>query len=438
MASPQASTNAQPDTSADNAPPPHHEMSTPGVVNDGWDLHMEWMQLMNNLVPNMLQAQCYCNDGTLHRVDYRGGLETHRDGALCCNSLLYVGGRNAQPGIDQDGMRLIHRVKPNLVRYTAFVMGADSGGVPQNTVARLSGCLNECYSVEEEFMKELLISHLFRLAEYGSPVRLRPYSPVLGKWAWAINKAGLYRIEPKAMHTTPGTGNEFYSVKFTLMDWILGGNHPKRGRMNKNMPMHITVPRATKMRLAKLSADSNNKSTMPQPLHKKHLKDPPACQQESMTVHPRSGNLPFWLHHSSTLEGWLVTLLNRQILAERNTGMWDLNNVQSYDCPKAQYVECVYQEFCFLFSWDRTYNNNEDSVFKPRVDEMEVLSTHTMHCAETILNIDGYGVNYQKADSLVAEVTTVGGWITELEIEVMNDPKELIKLHCTCQLMYQM
>ncbi|KAK0245024.1 hypothetical protein EDD85DRAFT_782996 [Armillaria nabsnona] len=187
----------------------------------------------------------------------------------------------------------------------------------------------------------------------------------------------------------------------------------------KALQMH----RVTKMRLVR-SANSSNESTMPQPLPKKCVKDPLACWQESVTVHLNSGNLPFWLCRSSTLEGWLATLLNRQIMAERNTGMWDLNDAQLYDCPKAQYVECVYWEFHFLFGQDRTYNDNNDSIFKPCVDEMEVLSTHTMHCADTILNIDGCSVNYLKADALAAEVTTVGGWITELEIEVMNDPQE--------------
>ncbi len=69
---------------------------------------------------------------------------------------------------------------------------------------------------------------------------------------------------------------------------------------------------------------------------------------------------------------------------------------------------------------------------------MDALSTHVTCCADAILNIDGYGPNYLKADGLAAEVTTVGGWIAELEIEAMNDPKELVKLHCKRQLMYQM
>ncbi len=38
-----ASPNAQPDISADNIPPPRCETITPGVVNDGWDLHLEWV-----------------------------------------------------------------------------------------------------------------------------------------------------------------------------------------------------------------------------------------------------------------------------------------------------------------------------------------------------------------------------------------------------------
>ncbi len=157
-----------------------------------------------------------------------------------------------------------------------------------------------------------------------------------------------------------------------------------------------------------MAADSN-KSTVPQPLLKKQAEDPAACQQDSATGHPNSGNLPFWLRRSSTLEGRLMTFLNRRILAERNTGTGDLNDVQSYDCPKAQYVEHIYQEFLFLFLQDGTYNDNKDSVFEPHVEEMDTLSTHTTRCADAILNIDGYGPNYLKADGLAAEVTTVGG-----------------------------
>ncbi len=177
---------------------------------------------------------------------------------------------------------------------------------------------------------------------------------------------------------------------------------------------------------------------MSQPLLKKRAEDPAACQQDSAMGHPNSGNLPFWLRRSSTLEGRLMTFLNRRIPAERNTGTRDLNDVQSYDCPKAQYVERVYREFRFLFLRDGTYKDNKDSVFEPRVEEMDALSTHTTRCADAILNIDGYGPNYLKADGLAAEVTTVGGWIAELEIEAMNDPKELVKLHRERQLMYQM
>ncbi|PBL01529.1 hypothetical protein ARMGADRAFT_1023000 [Armillaria gallica] len=178
-------------------------------------------------------------------------------------------------------------------------------------------------------------------------------------------------------------------------------------------------------RVARLSmAADSNKSTMSQPLLKKQVEDPAACWQDSATGHPNSGNLPFWLHRSSTLEGQLTTFLNRQILAERNTGMQDLNDIQSYDCPKAQYVKCVYQEFRFLFLQDGTYKDNKDSVFEPCVEEMDALSTHMMRCTDAILNIDGYGPNYLKANGLAAEVTTVGGWIAELEIEAMNDPKE--------------
>ncbi|KAK0193494.1 hypothetical protein F5146DRAFT_998078 [Armillaria mellea] len=128
----------------------------------------------------------------------------------------------------------------------------------------------------------------------------------------------------------------------------------------------------------------------------------------------------------------------RQIWTDLNTGTCDLNNVKAYDCLKAQYIEHVYQEFCFLFKCDGTYNDNEDSVFEPHMEEMEELSIHATHCVDAILNIEGYSENYKRVDSLAAEVTMVGGWIMELEIEVMNDPKDLIRLHHECKLMYQM
>ncbi len=157
-----------------------------------------------------------------------------------------------------------------------------------------------------------------------------------------------------------------------------------------------------------------------------------------MSVQSNSGNLQFWLRRGKTLKGRLATFLDRRIRTDLNTGARDLNDVEAYDCLKAQYIERVYREFRFLFKRDGTYNDNEDSVFEPRVEEMEALSTHATRCADAILNIEGYSENYKRVDSLAAEVTTVGGWIAELEIEVMSDPKELIRLHRERKLMYQM
>ncbi|KAK0196170.1 hypothetical protein F5146DRAFT_997635 [Armillaria mellea] len=186
------------------------------------------------------------------------------------------------------------------------------------------------------------------------------------------------------------------------------------------------------------SADTHDGSTT-KPVRDKAQKDGLACPPlQSMSVQSNSGNLQFWLRRGKTLKGRLATLLDRRIRTDLNTGMCDLNNVEAYDCLKAQYIERVYREFRFLFKHDGTYNHNEDSVFEPRVEEMEELSIHATHCADAILNIEGYSENYKRIDSLAAEVTTVGGWIAELEIEVMNDPKDLIRLHREHKLMYQM
>ncbi len=48
------SPNVQPDISTDDTPPPRRKTSTPGMVNDGWDLHVEWVSCRLNLVPAIL------------------------------------------------------------------------------------------------------------------------------------------------------------------------------------------------------------------------------------------------------------------------------------------------------------------------------------------------------------------------------------------------
>ncbi|PBK84924.1 hypothetical protein ARMGADRAFT_1036845 [Armillaria gallica] len=430
MASPQASPNTQATVAADDAPLPCCETMTPSVVNDGWDLHMEWvynsftrsqLELMNDLVPDMIQAQRYHNDGTLRRFW----------------AFVYHQFEDIYPARDwtewttEDDLR-VAEMECHAIHFYMLMEGMHSQGLIRTGHDRF---------VENGATENITAG----LAKY----RLTLQNQAKSRTYYSRNRE---RILASLAEKYQGTKKLYVIPKLyeVLSDGLETRERMPKKRTDKQKRAHacnsvqsyqknheVILEWRRLARLATQSADSN-KSTVSQPLRKKTPKEPPTCPQESVAVRPDSGNLSFWLRHSNTLEGRLATLLNRRIPAERNTGTQDLNDVQSYDCPKAQYVEHVYQEFHFLFRRDGTYDDGQDSVFEPRVEEMDALSTHAMHWADAILNIDGYGANYLKADGLAAEVTMVGGWIAELEIETINDPTELIKLHRKHQLMYQL
>ncbi|KAK0228947.1 hypothetical protein IW262DRAFT_1293626 [Armillaria fumosa] len=159
--------------------------------------------------------------------------------------------------------------------------------------------------------------------------------------------------------------------------------------------------------------------------------------QASINVKTGSSNLQFWLRRTGRLEQRFESLLGRRMCSEIKEDNRDLNEVTAYDCSKAQYIEHIYREFRFMFQRDGTYDDNHDSVFEARVDEMDTLNNEVACCTDAILNLDGYGAHYEKANTLAAAVTTVGGWVAELEIEAMSDPRGLIKLHRSRKLMYQ-
>ncbi|KAK0433279.1 hypothetical protein EV421DRAFT_1741725 [Armillaria borealis] len=420
-----ASPNAQPDISADNAPPPRHKTSTPGVVNDGWDLHMEWvfnsftcsqMELMNELVPDMLQAQCYRNVVTLRQFW----------------AFVYRQFDDIYPACDwtewttEEDLRVTGMEHCVAIHFYMLMEGMHGQGLIRTG--------RDQFVEGAQQNTSLALSEIVLVKSRGPHLHFSPGEEgiwIKQGWNWEQILAGLaekYQGTKQLLNTS----RRLPKARTDEQKCV----HARHSTQSYQKNREVILEWHHVVRLAK--ATDSNESTVPEPLLKKHAEDPAACWQDSMTVHSNPGNLPFWLRRSSTLEGRLATLLNRRIPAERNTGMWDLNDIQLYDCPKAQYVECIYREFCFLFHRDGTYNDNKDSVFEPRVEEMDALSTHVTRCVDAILNIDGYGPNYLKADGLAAEVTMVGGWMAELEIEAMNDPEELVKLHHERQLMYQM
>ncbi|KAK0224037.1 hypothetical protein IW262DRAFT_1295697 [Armillaria fumosa] len=121
------------------------------------------------------------------------------------------------------------------------------------------------------------------------------------------------------------------------------------------------------------------------------------------------------LRRTGRLEQQFESLLGRRMHSEIKEDNHDLNEVTAYDCSKAQYVECIYREFCFMFRRDGIYDNNHDSVFKAQVDEMDTLNNEVACCTDAILNLDGYGAHYEKANTLAVAVTTVGGWVADDE-----------------------
>lgn len=106
--------------------------------------------------------------------------------------------------------------------------------------------------------------------------------------------------------------------------------------------------------------------------------------------------------------------------------------------PVVQYIERLYLHFCFIFRHDEDYHEEDSLIFQARAEEMEALLTQINSCGDAILNIAGYEKEYAHINLLAAKALTISGWVSELEIEVLDDPNGLIRAHHNKRLMYQL
>ncbi|PBK59172.1 hypothetical protein ARMSODRAFT_1027669 [Armillaria solidipes] len=130
-------------------------------------------------------------------------------------------------------------------------------------------------------------------------------------------------------------------------------------------------------------------------------------------------------------------LLDRALPPEVILSDRQLEALQRITDPVVQYIERLYLRFRFLFRRDEAYHEEDSLIFQDRAEEMEALLTQINRCSDAILNIIGYGKEYERVNSLAAQALTISGWVSELEIEALDDPNGLIRAHRNKRLMYQ-
>ncbi len=130
-------------------------------------------------------------------------------------------------------------------------------------------------------------------------------------------------------------------------------------------------------------------------------------------------------------------LLDRVLPPEVTLNDHQLDALQRITDPVVQYIEWLYLCFHFIFRHDEAYHKEDSLIFQKHAEEMEALLTQINRCSDAILNIIGYGKEYERVNSLAAQALTISGWVSELEIEVLDDPDGLIWAHRKKRLMYQ-
>ncbi len=86
----------------------------------------------------------------------------------------------------------------------------------------------------------------------------------------------------------------------------------------------------------------------------------------------------------------------------------------------------------------KDYHKDDSLIFQAHAEEMEALLTQINSCGDAILNIAGYGKEYERVNSLAAKALTISGWVSELEIKALDNPNGLIRAHHNKRLMYQL
>lgn len=148
-------------------------------------------------------------------------------------------------------------------------------------------------------------------------------------------------------------------------------------------------------------------------------------------------SLTFWVRCGETLALCMQGLLDQALPLEVTLSDRQLDALQRITNPVVQYIEWLYLHFRFIFRCDEDYHEEDSLIFQSHAEEMEALLTHINKCGDAILNIMGYGKEYECVNLLAAKALTISGWVLELEIEALDDPNGLIQAHCNKRLMYQ-
>ncbi len=148
-------------------------------------------------------------------------------------------------------------------------------------------------------------------------------------------------------------------------------------------------------------------------------------------------SLTFWVRQGETLALHMQGLLDRALPLEVTLNDRQLDALQRITDPVVQYIKRLYLHFHFIFRHNEAYHEEDSLIFQEHTEEMEALLTQITRCSDAILNIIGYGKEYERVNSLAAQALTISGWVSELEIEVLDDPNGLIQAHHKKRLMYQ-
>lgn len=148
--------------------------------------------------------------------------------------------------------------------------------------------------------------------------------------------------------------------------------------------------------------------------------------------------LTFWVRHGEMLALRMQGLLDRALPLEVTLSDRQLDALQTITNPVVQYIERLYLRFRFIFRRDEDYHKDDSLIFQAHAEEMEALLTQINSCGDAILNIAGYGKEYERVNSLAAKALTISGWVSELEIKALDNPNGLIRAHHNKRLMYQL
>ncbi|PBK58437.1 hypothetical protein ARMSODRAFT_983850 [Armillaria solidipes] len=118
-------------------------------------------------------------------------------------------------------------------------------------------------------------------------------------------------------------------------------------------------------------------------------------------------SLAFWVRRGETLALCMQGLLDRALPPEVTLSNHQLDALQTITDPVVQYIEQLYLCFCFIFKHDEDYHKEDSLIFQARAEEMEALLTQINSCGDAILNIAGYGKEYEHVNSLAAKALTI-------------------------------